>query len=85
MNEEKLFNIFTGNKSNYHLYKEVKEFVQSEIVKARGEDAAKYYDIFSKLCNSENNAGWEERHSDRVNIIKKVMTDISEDYEAYLP
>lgn len=85
MNEDKLFNIFTSNKSNYHLYKEVKEFVQSEIISARGAEAAKYYDVFTELINSENNTGWKERHDERVATIIKVIEDIVDDYPSYLP
>ena len=85
MNEEKLFNIFTGNKSNYHLYKEVKEFAQSEIINARGAEAAKYYDVFTELINSENNTGWKERHDERVATITKAIEDIVDDYPSYLP
>lgn len=85
MNEEELFNIFTGNKSNYHLHKEVKEFVQSEIINARGAEAAKYYDVFTELINSENNTGWKERHDERVATIIKAIEDIVDDYPSYLP
>ena len=86
MNDKKYFEVFTQYQHDkYELYNEIKALIQEEIMDARGIENVKANDILVKLSNSENNAGWEKRHSDRISIINKATSDIVDDYEQYLP
>lgn len=86
MDNKKYFEVFTEHQNDkFELYNEIKNLIHNEIVKARGETNAKFYDLFRMLSNSENNAGWEDRHNERISFINKVMAEISEDYEEFLP
>ena len=64
---------------------EIKALIQEEIIDARGIENAKFYDVLRKLSDSENNAGWEDRHSERISTINKSMGDMVDDYNEYLP
>ena len=86
MNNKKLFDVFINhNDSKFDLYNEIKTILEEEIINARGIENAKAYNVLTKLSNSENNAGWKDRHSDRIAAIDKAMSDIADDYEKYLP
>lgn len=86
MNEKKYFEIFIKHQHDKHdLYNEIKALIQEEIIDARGVENAKFYDVLVALNNSENNAGWEERHSERIAFTNKALGDIAEDYNEYLP
>ena len=86
MNDDKFFDVFTSNLNNKHqLYCKIKELIQEEVINARGEENAKAYDTLRKLIDSENNAGWESRHGERISLINKSMSDIIDDYVEYLP
>ena len=86
MNDKKYFEVFTKHQHDkYELYNEIKALMQEEIINARGIENAKFYDVLVTLNNSENNAGWEDRHSERISFTNKAMGDIAEDYNEYLP
>jgi len=50
-----------------------------------GEENAKFYEYFRQLINSINNAGHERRRSDDIGKIRKIMSEIDDKYEKYLP
>ena len=86
MNNKKYFEVFTKYQNDkYELYNEIKALIQEEIIDARGIENAKAYEVLTKLSNSENNTGWEDRHSERIAMINKAQSDITADYEMYLP
>ena len=86
MNEKKFFEAFIKNNNNpFNLYQEIKVIIQSEIIEARGVENAKFYDFLVELANSENNSGWKERHSERIEMINRFSCCIAEDYNEYLP
>lgn len=86
MTDRELFDIFMKNNGDkFALYNEIKELIASEIVNARGVENAKFYETLSKLSNSENNAGWESRHSDRITVINEGLRNIADDYNSFLP
>jgi antibiotic biosynthesis monooxygenase (ABM) superfamily enzyme len=86
MNDKILFDIFTKNNGDkFALYNEIKDLIQSEIINARGVENAKFYETLIRLSNSENNAGWEDRHSNRIKIINDKMSAIADDYDSFLP
>ena len=86
MNHKKYFEVFVKHcNSKFDLYEEIKAIIEEEIIDARGIENAKAYDILTKLSNSENNSGWEERHGERIATINKAQSDIVDDYEQYLP
>lgn len=86
MNEERLFKAFSDRKcGDLRLYEAVKNIVESEVKDAEGRLSAKHYDFLVKLNNSENNAGWEDRHSDRISAINAAIFDICMNYEDCLP
>jgi len=86
MREENLFKSFCDNRcSNLKLYNEVKEILVKHEQEIKARENAKFYDHLRVLCDSENNAGWEERHSDRIRFINNIMSEIIDDYEEYLP
>lgn len=67
------------------MYEEIKALIQEEITDARGIENAKAYVILTKLSDSENDIGWEDRHDERIAIINKAQSDIVDNYEQYLP
>ncbi len=86
MNHKKYFEVFTKHSNDkFELYNEIKEIIEKEIIDARGVENAKAYNVLTKLSNSENNTGWQDRHGDRIKIINKAQSDIVDDYEEYLP
>ena len=86
MNDKKYFEVFTKYQDDmYELYNKIKALIQEEVTNARGIENAKAYDVLTKLINSENNVGWEDRHSERIAMINKAQSDIVDEYERYLP
>ena len=85
LKEDKLFTAFVSNDcKNLKLYNEIKEILLEELVDARGCENGDFYNILVDLMNSENNANWEVRHDKRIALLRKSMSDISDDYEEYL-
>lgn len=82
--EEVCFNL-VGGKVCYQDYLGITEQVKSLTEQAEGEMAAKFYEVLRLLINSENNAGWEDRHTARIDLINVTMDDLSYYYEKFLP
>lgn len=82
--EELVFNTL-GGKVDYQTYLAVVDMVNKISKDIAGEAAAEYYDVFRKLLDSENNAGWEERHKHRIQILNDAQDKICLYFEEYLP
>ena len=80
-----LFKIFQDNKDNYILYVKVIEFVEKVIADTKGEENANFYEFTTKLHDSINNAGCEERRSQQIQMLWDINSHISNKYEKYLP
>ena len=86
MINKKLFALFVDNScKDMNLYNSVIELIQESIIDARGVESCKHYELLTKLMNNENNAGWEDRHSDRIEILRIATGNLIDDYEKYLP
>lgn len=70
---------------DYRLYLDVMYQVKSENHKACGELSVIIYDQLRLLMNSVNNAGWQGRHSEHIQMITNLMVDISREYGEFLP
>lgn len=83
--EKELFNIFQNEDDKYELYKLLVGYVKNAIHETLGYENAKFYESYVKLSNSINNAGHENRRSDDIEHINKMMCDISDEYDVFLP
>lgn len=82
--EEVVFNTLNGE-VDYQTYLKVVDMVNKITKDVAGEAAAEYYDVFRKLLDSENNAGWEERHKERIQTLNDAKGKICLYFEEYLP
>lgn len=81
-----LFTLFTKHKcDNYDMYNELLSIIESHTKDVIGEVDCEFYQVLCKLHNSENNAGWESRHSDRIQFLWDMMRVIEGRSEDYLP
>lgn len=84
--DKSLFKVFAQNKCddvdilNNVIY-EVYRIVEDSIGKADAE----IYDLIVDLQNSENNAGWESRHTRRIDMLYDLVAIIEERSGDYLP
>ena len=84
----KLFKLFTNaGVDNHKLFNDICDLVEKEKHLSQGHCDSEHYDVFVKLMGSENNAGWDdkERHSQRIDIIRKSMGTIADRSETFLP
>ena len=51
----------------------------------KGELSAEHYETLRTLMIMENNAGWEDRHSQRIQLLNDTMGKICEEFEKFLP
>ena len=77
---QELFEIFVRNKRSYEKYEETSEFIKDIIEEVRTEENIKFYDFTIKLLNSINNAGWEERRSEQIEMLWNIQRVIEEKY-----
>jgi hypothetical protein len=77
--EAELFKIFMKQQGDHGLFKDVIELMNKVAHNAKGEQALKFYEYQTKLMNSINNAGWEERHSDQI----QTLFDMGREFNAY--
>ena len=82
MNE--LFELFQNKKTDFELYEKVLLLINKKIHQARGAECAKFYDVLTELSTSINNAGWEKRHSEQLDIINKESRRIYDKYEEFM-
>lgn len=84
--DEKLFILFNEYRDNYFgLFLAVSKLIEEEVRKAKGEENRDFYTVLSKLSNSINNAGWQDRHSQQINLINETQESIITNYEDFLP
>ena len=80
-----LFEIFHKNENRYDLYEKVINFIEISIEDAKGEENCEFWLLTNKLLNSINNAGWEERHSQQIQLLWDIQNKITNKYDKYLP
>lgn len=85
MNDKDLFDMFSNKKSDFDLCNKIEALIKSRVADAVGEENAKFYTVLTKLSNSINNAGWEDRHSEQIAMINAASCEITEKYERYMP
>jgi hypothetical protein len=84
--EEDLFKLFVKHDcESLGLYEDIKRLIGVAMYDSRGTEAARYYSTLVSLMNSENNAGWEERHSKRIDTLNEALHHVADNYEEYLP
>jgi hypothetical protein len=84
-NEKELFLIFSESEDQYNTYLKVKQLLESEIEKEKGQENAKFYSVLRQLSDSINNAGHEKRRLDQIKLIDSEMGKICDKYEEFLP
>lgn len=72
------------DKIGFTLYKEVIKYCESLEKETKGRENSKFYYFLDKLMNSVNNAGWEEKRSSQIDLIRKYQYDITDNYEEFL-
>jgi hypothetical protein len=85
MQDQKLFELFMAKKNDFDLCEKIEMLMQHRVQYAIGLENAKFYDVLRQLMNSINNAGWEERRSEQIKLIRESMDKIIDKYEDYLP
>jgi len=85
MRDKDLFELFMNKTSDFHLCEKVEALIDERIKHATAMENVKFYDVLRKLSDSINNAGWEDRHSQQIDLINKASHDIVDKYEEYLP
>lgn len=84
--EKELFSAFAKRScGDLELYNMVLGIAKEEVSRSLGQQAADHYDVLTTLMYNENNAGWKDRHSDRIEIIRQATRKIEHDHEAFLP
>jgi len=79
--EKALFRIFINEREELQKYEQIKGLVKQIIFETEKEKDIKHYDNYVKLMNSINNAGHEERRSNDISFISKLMSGIDLKYE----
>lgn len=82
--EEEIFKIFQKKQGDYGLYLDVIDLMKKVSHNAKGEEASKFYEYQTKLMNSINNAGWEDRHPEQIKTLFEMGREFDK-YEDYLP
>lgn len=86
MNTQKeLFDIFQKKRNDFELYEEIKKFIDKVEFNARGIECSHYYSVLTKLQDSLNNAGHEERRSKDIDYLRDERGKITEEFEEFLP
>ena len=80
-----LFKIFQENENRFNLYEKTIIYIERAIEDAKGEENSEFYSLTNKLLNSINNAGWEDRHSQQIQLLWDIQNQITNRYEKYLP
>lgn len=87
---KQLFVIFKNKKDDFELYEDLIKYVLMVIKNCQAKRDVYFYSVLSKLTNSINNAGHEERRSADISFISKeqqlIINDlISKGLEDLLP
>jgi len=80
--EAELYNIATNYRMDYRQFEAIKTKVYEAIV---AYENAEFYDVLRQLRDSINNAGWEKRHSEQIDLINKTSAICVEKSERLLP
>jgi hypothetical protein len=83
--EKELFKLFTNSNGNFELYKETLALIREHVIDEIGCENGRFYSVLSKISNSINNAGHEERRSKDISYIGDEQHKIVVKYEDYLP
>lgn len=83
--ESDVFEIIKNTEISYEKFEAIVRYVRASKYIALGKCNAEFYDHFSKLSNSINNAGWQDRHSEQIRYINEVQYKICEGWEEFLP
>lgn len=82
---DKLFDIIADAKNRAEIYEKTLKLIDEEKRKAVGVKMAYVYGVITKLQNSENSAGWEDRHVERIVEMNKVSLAICDEFKDFLP
>ena len=84
--DKALFKVFAQQKcDDVELLNSVIWVVYELVEKEVGKADAEIYDLIVDLQNSENNAGWENRHTRRIDMLYDLAAIIEERSGDYLP
>ena len=81
---KKLFHMFQSKTDDFDFYNDLIVFLAEVERDAVGYNSAIYYEVLTKLTNSINNAGHEERRHADISFISSEMSKIAEKYNHYL-
>lgn len=84
--KKNIFNLFLKHSNDlFTLQEEVLKYILKLEYEIKGIENAYFYDILSKLSNSINNAGHEERRSKDISFLLETQDKISSEFEGFLP
>lgn len=83
--DKDLFDLFMAKKSDVDLFGQIEALIAKRVHDAVGKENAAFYADLSRLSNSINNAGCEERRSEQIAFISQRLGVISDKYEDFLP
>lgn len=84
--EKELFKVFTTKQCpDVDMYNSLCVIVKCIVRDELGKADAEIYDLIVDLQNSENNAGWENRHTRRIDMLYDLAAIIKERSGDYLP
>jgi len=83
--EKNLFKLFAKNMDEYELYNAIVELNKKTTRVILGRKMSDMYCKVVKVENSVNNAGCEERRGQQIDSLRKITSDICDEYEEFLP
>ena len=82
---KRVFDVMQGNTSDYSKFEELKECIDLDYNKFKGEENQRFYCVLNILMNAINNAGWEKKKDEIMDCIRKQQEYIADEYEEFLP
>lgn len=83
--QKELFDLFQKRRNDYELYKDLKVFIDKVVLNTRGIESSYYYSVLTKLQDSLNNAGHEERRSKDIDFLRDSRGKIIDEFDEFLP
>jgi len=83
--DKDLFELMAKNVSGFGLFVSASKLITEKQREAAGKENMWFYEVLRDLMYSINNAGWESRHSEQINMINNAMDRISQNFDEFLP
>lgn len=74
--QQLLFDLFLNCRSQWELYESTKSLFDVRHTELIKDVLIEVYDDITDVENSVNNANWEERHSEQIDSLNKIKSNI---------